>query len=151
MSLILYTGFKGKNNSSCQLLQLIKGDKLFLTNSLEGVRRDIGQHEGQYDCSVMLGLDKTLKNEVRIDCAAEYEGVLYHTKLDAASVKELLDLEGVTCKISFTPTRYLCNAAYWHMLRKNHGKAIFIHIPTNKNMAGEMCGKLAKCLEKLEI
>ncbi len=88
---------------------------------------------------------------MRIDCAAEYEGVLYHTKLDAASVKELLNLEGVACEISFSPTRYLCNAAYWHMLRKNHGKAIFIHIPTNKNMDEEMREKLAKCLEKLEF
>ena len=73
---ILYTGFIGKNNSSYQLLQSIEGNKLFLTNSFEGLRRDIEKHDGKYDCSVMLGLDKTLKNEVRIECAVEYEDII---------------------------------------------------------------------------
>ncbi len=60
---ILYTGFKGKNNSSYQLLQLIDGNKLFLTNSFEGLRRYIEQVEKQYDCSIMLGLDRTLNDD----------------------------------------------------------------------------------------
>ena len=38
---ILYVGFKGKNNSSFKLVDSMKGDHLFLTNSFEGVYRDI--------------------------------------------------------------------------------------------------------------
>ena len=34
---ILYTGFKGKNNSSYQLLSKVSGEKIFLTNSFEGL------------------------------------------------------------------------------------------------------------------
>jgi hypothetical protein len=36
---ILYVGFKGKNNSSFKLVDSMKGDHLFLTNSFEGVYR----------------------------------------------------------------------------------------------------------------
>lgn len=38
---VLYTGFKGKNNSSYQLLSKISGHKLFLTNSFKGLEKDI--------------------------------------------------------------------------------------------------------------
>lgn len=38
---VLYTGFKGKNNSSYQLVSNISGEKLFLTNSFEGLKKDI--------------------------------------------------------------------------------------------------------------
>ena len=38
---ILYVGFKGKNNSSFKLVDSMKEDHLFLTNSFEGVYRDI--------------------------------------------------------------------------------------------------------------
>ncbi len=72
---ILYTGFKGKNNSSYQLIQSIQGNKLLLTNSFEGLRRDIENIDLFYDLAIMFGLDKTLKNRVRIECVAEY-GVL---------------------------------------------------------------------------
>jgi len=45
---------------------------------------------------------------------------------------------GITCDIVVTPTKYLCNAAFWHMLRNNNGNAVFIHIPTTKNKDGDM-------------
>ena len=42
MMKILYTGFKGKNNASCQIIELINpSDKILLTNSFEGIKRDL--------------------------------------------------------------------------------------------------------------
>ena len=40
---------------------------------------------------------------------------------------------GLEAKVSETPTAYLCNEAYWHLLRKFSGRAVLIHIPTKKN------------------
>ena len=45
-----------------------------------------------------------------------------------------LSTAGVQNFISDTPTYYLCNEAYWLALQKYKGKAVFIHIPTMKNM-----------------
>ena len=46
---ILYVGFKGKNNSSFKLVDSMKGDHLFLTNSFEGVYRDIDILKKEYN------------------------------------------------------------------------------------------------------
>ena len=53
---ILYVGFKGKNNSSCKLVSSLKGEQLFLTNSFEGVRRDIDALTREYKKVIMFGL-----------------------------------------------------------------------------------------------
>lgn len=147
---ILYTGFKGKNNSSYQLIQSIQGNKLLLTNSFEGLRRDIENIDLFYDLAIMFGLDKTLKNRVRIECVAEYGGVRLVTDVDVERVKDMFFRFGITCDIAATPSKYLCNAAFWHMLRKNNGNAVFIHIPTAKNMDGDMWNKLTKCIGELQ-
>lgn len=37
---VLYTGFKGKNNASCQLIDLINPDnKILITNSFDGIKK----------------------------------------------------------------------------------------------------------------
>ena len=72
---VLYTGFKGKNNSSYQLVSNISGEKLFLTNSFEGLKKDIVNVKDSYDLVVMFGLDTSLKDAVRIERVAELEGV----------------------------------------------------------------------------
>lgn len=146
---VLYTGFKGKNNSSYQLIQLIQGNKLLLTNSFEGVKRDIEKMEVSYALTVMFGLDKTLKNRVRIERVAEYGGVQLQTDVDVECVKDMFSECGIICDIAATSTKYLCNAAYWHMLSKNKN-AVFIHIPTTKNMDGDMWNKLIECVGKLQ-
>ena len=40
---------------------------------------------------------------------------------------------GLEAKVSETLTAYLCNEAYWHLLRKFSERAVLIHIPTMKN------------------
>lgn len=144
----LFTAFKGKNNSSYQLVSQISGEKLFLTNSFEGLKRDIENCSDAYDIVIMFGLDKNLKNKVRIERVAEYENVTEATKIDIENIKKSLLENKVECVISDTPTRYLCNAAYFHMLKKTDGKAVFIHIPSLKNMSEDMIKNIGNCLER---
>ena len=102
---ILYTGFKGKNNASCQLLSRITGDKLFLTNSFAGLKRDIISISGKYDLAIMFGLDKNLKNSIRVETVAEYDGCRMTTELDVKKMIEFLEMEGLKCAISCIPTK----------------------------------------------
>lgn len=146
---ILYTGFKGKNNSSYQLLSEISGEKLFLTNSFGGLKKDIISITNQYDMVVMFGLDKDLKNTLRIERVAEWDGIKERTMLDCDRICGYLEASGLRCVVSEIPTKHLCNAAYYHMLQKVSGKAIFIHIPSIKNMSERMMEEIIKCMEKI--
>lgn len=142
---ILYTGFKGKNNASCQLLSKISGEKMYLTNSFDGLARDIRGIFDTYDLVIMFGLDSNLKDMVRIECVAEYEGVEEKSKIDCNVICRQMRAGGIRCNVSEVPTKYLCNAAYYHMLRKFDGRAVFIHIPTLKNMSETMMEKIVVC------
>lgn len=144
---VLYTAFKGKNNSSYKLLSEITGEKLFLTNSFEGLKKDIMNVKDLYDLVVMFGLDTSLKDTVRIERVAELEGTQRATKIDCDQIYGYLTANGVRCAVSNIPTRYLCNAAYFHMLQKASGKAVFIHIPPLKNMSDDMMDRIMKCME----
>ncbi len=66
----LYVGFKGKGNSSNKIVSSIIGEKLFLTNSFDGLKRDIENISKSYESIYMFGLDKSLKGTVRIESAA---------------------------------------------------------------------------------
>lgn len=145
---ILYTGFKGKNNSSFQLLNRFSGSKAYLTNSFDGLRRDIMRISDDYDMIVMFGADTHLKDAVRIEGVAEYDGIQKVSKIDCDRMRNYLKSGGIQSSVAKVPTRYLCNAAYYHMLNKTDGKAIFIHIPSMKNMSDTMMRNIAVCLEK---
>lgn len=147
---VLCTGFKGKNNSSYYLLSKISGQKLFLTNSYDGLKKDIMNVTDKYDLVVMFGLDTSLKNTVRIECIAEWDGEERATKIDCNEMCRCLIESGVQCVISEIPTKYLCNAAYFYMLQKVSGKAVFIHIPSLKNMSEHMMEKIVKSMEEIE-
>lgn len=144
---ILYTGFKGKNNSSFQLLSKLSGEKVHLTNSFDGLERDIVGISDNYDMVVMFGLDSNMKEMVRIELVAECEGAVEKSRLDCNALCRCLKESKIQCCVSEIPTRYLCNAAYYHMLRKVEGNAVFIHIPTMKNMSGIMLEKIVSCME----
>lgn len=147
---VLYTAFKGTNNSSYQLVSNILGEKLLLTNSFEGLKKDIMNFKDSYDLVVMFGLDTSLKDTVRIERVAELEGVEIVTKIDCDEICGCLATNGVRCAVSNIPTRYLCNAAYFHMLEKVSGEAVFIHIPSTKNMSEGLTEKIVKCMEELK-
>lgn len=142
----LYIGFKGKNNASSTLVEFLSENFCLLTNSFGGVKRDIECLADHYDSVLMFGVDRNLKNSVRIECVAEREGIRLYSELDLEDISKRLTTAGVRNSISDTPTHYLCNEAYWFSLQKYKGKAVFIHIPTTKNADGCFLEKMKEAL-----
>ena len=143
----LYTAFKGKHNSSCCLLDKIDGDKLLLTNSFGGLKRDIDGIGKEYSTVYMFGLDKRLKNSVRVEPCAEKDGKKLFTKINTAEIIDKLTVSGLKCNLAENPTHYLCNEAYYFMLKKYDGRALFIHIPPLKYFSNETAEAVAKAVQ----
>ena len=143
---ILYVGFKGNNNTSFQLVSALDGERLFLTNSFSGIERDIEAMNAEYDAVIMFGLDKTLSNAVRIENQAAFHGDRLSTLLTTSQMAERFEKNGINCEISDRPTHYLCNDAYYRMLRKTNGKAMFVHIPGGRYMTDELMAGIVKSL-----
>ena len=142
----LYIGFKGKSNASSTLVERLSEFPYLLTNSFGGVKRDIEYLADYYNSVLMFGVDKNLKNSVRIERVAEREGIRLYSELDLEDISKRLTTAGVRNSISDTPTHYLCNEAYWFSLQKYKGKAVFIHIPTAKNADGCFLEKMKEAL-----
>ena len=64
---VLLTGFKGKNNSSSILVQSISENYRLLTNSFDGLKKDIEEIDDNPVFLIMFGCDKNLKDSVRIE------------------------------------------------------------------------------------
>lgn len=143
---ILYVAFKGKNNTSFQLVSALDGERLFLTNSFAGVERDIDALNTDYDAVIMFGLDKSLSNAVRIEKRAALHGDMLSTVLSTNQMAERFVKNGINCEISERLTYYLCNDSYYRMLRKTNGKAMFIHIPGGRYMTDELMASIIKSL-----
>lgn len=142
----IYIGFKGKNNASCTLVEYLSESPCLLTNSFGGVKRDIESLADYYDYVLMFGVDKNLKNTVRIESVAEKEGIRLCSELDLGGLSNRLITAGVMNYISDTPTQYLCNEAYWFAMQKYKGKVGFIHIPTAKNVTDNFHEKMKVAL-----
>ena len=143
---ILYVGFKGKSNTSFQLVSALDGERLFLTNSFDGVERDIEAMKPVYDAVIMFGLDKNLVDSVRIEKKAEFQGNAMSTECAVDQIAEVFNHNKINCVISERPTHYLCNDAYYRMLQKVNGKAIFIHIPGCRHMTDELMEGIIRSL-----
>lgn len=141
----LYTAFKGKNNTSYQLVTALNKPFMLLTNSFQGVERDIENINEHYDAIIMIGVDKDLKSSIRFEKCAEYNGEMQHTDFDIDTLTQKCDTMSIPYHISDKPTKYLCNAAYWHMLRK-FPNTIFIHIPSIGKMNPEFMKSLIDLL-----
>ena len=128
----LYIGFKGKNNASCILAKSISTDSYLLTNSFDGLKRDIESLYCAYDSVILFGIDKNLTDTVRIEMVAEID-TKHYSALNLDDISAQLEAVGISNYLSDKPTNYLCNAAYWYLLRKFNGKAVLIHIPSIKN------------------
>ena len=129
----LHIGFKGKNNASCILVKSISADSYLLTNSFEGLKKDVELLSRSYDCVILFGIDKDLSDTVRIERVAEKDTKEFSV-LNLEDISTQLDVAGIPNYISDKPTYYLCNSAYWYLLRKYNGKAVLIHIPSIKNL-----------------
>ena len=135
----LYVAFKGEGNSSNKIVRNLSGDTLFLTNSYDGLKRDIESIASasdlnlpQYDLIYMFGVDKTLKGNIRIEHAALKDGEYLYSNLDLSLIAARLNKNGITAHIGSTPIRSLCNEAYWYMLKKYDCRAVFFHVPSVK-------------------
>ncbi len=131
----LYVAFKGKNNASNQIITGLPCDTLFLTNSFCGLERDIAAIHEHYDAVLMFGVAPELTDIVRIETSALYNSEHITTDFEIGSLTRELKQCGVPCFVSDKPTSYLCNAAYYHIL-KRIPSTVFIHIsPSNMRIA----------------
>ena len=144
MSRILFLGFKGANNFSGLLVRSLSPWHCLLTNSFEGLRKDIEKLPVDCDRVYLFGADKNLKDSFRLERMAEKDGIRLTSALDPEKLADQFASSGILTGISETPTRYLCNEAYWHLLKKFEGRAALIHIPTIKNADDKFIQKLTK-------
>ena len=119
---------------------------MYLTKSFPGLARDIDALEEDYDAVIMFGIDKSLSTSLRVERCAQIDGEFLETNLYADQLARGFRENGIPCDISDTPTHYLCNNAYFRMLRKTNGKAVFIHIPGNRSMTRELMAGILKTL-----
>ncbi len=124
---ILFTAFKGMHKTSFQLVDQTGAKYVLLTNSFQGLEKDISSVSSDYDIVYMFGVDKHLTDKIRIEICAKYNDETINTEYDILHLEKKLK----SCEISYTvsnnSTCYLCNAAYYHMLKKNP-YSVFIHI-----------------------
>lgn len=127
---ILYIGFKGKNNSSCKLVELIDANnKLLLTNSFNGIKKDLNNISLEsYDLIIMFGINKNLKDKLIIEINSNLYFECLSTKINYEQLKLKISDSDIDVDLNFKPTKYLCNYAYHNVLLRNK-KSIFIHIP----------------------
>lgn len=141
-----FIGFKGKNNSSCMLVERLTKDGCFLTNSFQGVKQDIEKLEQKADVVYMFGIDNQLVDEVRIEQSARRENDILYSTLDLKQISQQLESVGIKNHIVDKPTNYLCNEAYWHALKKFRGKVVFIHIPSIRNFDEDFAKKIERAI-----
>lgn len=144
---ILYAAFKGTNNTSGQLITGLQGDTLFLTNSFLGLERDIASIHEHYDAVLMFGVAPKLADTIRIETCALYNSESIITNFEIEVLTDALQQCGIPCFVSNKPTSYLCNAAYYHMLKKIP-KTVFIHIPSVKYKNSAVMKKLSVFLNR---
>ncbi len=144
---VLVTGFKGKNNTSAQLIALLPyPHKMLLTNSFSGLRKDIECLSAEkYASIIMFGIDKALSDCIRIEQTAVYDGIWRKSAYNVAGLAAKLSAADIRYDISSSPTQYLCNAAYFYMLEKCQN-SVFIHIPSLHGMTPALFQKLTSTL-----
>ncbi len=142
MERILYSGFKGQRNSSFRLVSAFRGDKVFLTNSFEGIFRDIELLDTGYERVIMFGADKILTDSIRFELLAKKDSVLLRTRADLSEYCARAAESALEYAISKHPTHYLCNEAYYQMMQKMDCPVLFVHIPTLKNSSTDFIEKL---------
>ena len=117
------------------LVSALPGQHFLLTNSFSRLKKDIDKLPADYDAVYLFGVDKNLTDSFRIEQYAAKENARLTTTLDLEAITKRLSDAGINSTISKTPTHYLCNEAYWHLLEKYQGRAVLIHIPTIKNFS----------------
>ena len=144
---VLLAAFYGKYNSSNMLVNTIDAnvDKLILTNSFVKLEQELNNTSlEEYGLILMFGTNKFLKDEIRLEETAKLDDTL-NTCIDINSMCQLCN-KYIKTSINNVPTKYLCNSAYYHALKRNQN-TLFIHIPgfskiTNMNLLVAMIKEL---------
>ena len=147
--MLLFTAFKGKHNTSFQFVTQTAANYVLLTNSFQGLKKDISSIHSDYDAVYMFGVDPHLTDKIRIELCAKNNADTVTTVLDLSHLEEQLKTGEISYTVSNQPTCYLCNAAYYHMLKKNPN-AVFIHIPSFRGMTAEMMKKLIDVFRNID-
>lgn len=141
----LYVAFKGDGNSSNKIVKNLSGDKLFLTNSYGGLKKDVENIGGEYDFVYMFGLDKNLKGSVRLERLARKNEITLRSVANCDLLAENLTRNGIAaraCDKIAVPS--LCNDAYFFMLEKFNRRAAFFHVPSAKYISEDFIEKMKK-------
>ena len=144
----LFIGFRGMNNTSAMLVHQLGRDSLLLTNSFEGLEKDILSIAEDYDSVYMFGVDPRLDGAVRVERCATLHGVSVSSNYDIQALSRKMVQQNIHHSISDIPTQYLCNAAYYHMLCRNKN-TVFIHIPSIKGMNDALMDRLLTLFRKI--
>ena len=137
---ILYTAFKGKNNSSKLLLDhIVANNKLYLTNSFKTsvVELKNKKKKNDYDLIVSFGQAPLDTDVIKIETTAK-DKLKYATSYDYRVLHNKLR-KGYEVIISNDAGNYLCNNIYYNGLEyiienKLKTKMIFIHIPNKEKI-----------------
>ena len=131
---ILYTAFKGKNNSSKVLLDNINSNnKLYLTNSFKTSELELQKElDNNYDLVISFGQAPLDSNTIKIETTAKGESE-YITDYNYTDLYNKLN-NVYKVIISNNAGNYLCNNIYYYGLKyiKENNlktKMVFIHIP----------------------
>ena len=73
------------------MVEGLKGEKLFLTNSFKGLKKDIENIRDNYDCVYMFGIDATLKNQIRNEKCADLNNNVIFTEIELSELAIRLD------------------------------------------------------------
>ena len=106
MGRILFIGFKGTKNSSGLLVRSLSPRHCLLTNSFEGLRKDIEKLPVDCDRVYLFGADKNLRDSFRLERMAEKDGIRLTSALDPEKLADQFASSGILTGISETPTRY---------------------------------------------
>ena len=128
----LLVAFKGNGNAANKIVRNLDGDKLFLTNSYSGLIKDIDNLDAHYELVYMFGLDKKLNEGIRIERVASKNDISLYSDLDLNAFAAKLNESKISVSIGNTPTKTLCNDAFWYMLKKYNRRVVFFHVPSIK-------------------
>ena len=98
---ILFTAFKGIYNTSFQLVDQTRTDYVLLTNSFQGLEKDISSISNDYSIVYMFGVDKTLVDKVRIETCANNNNETIRKKIYLQSY--IRQWEGQGGKVPWDP------------------------------------------------
>lgn len=147
---ILLTAFKGIHNSSYQLIRDCENDKLFFTNSFDGIDRDIEDFDfSPYSVVFMFGIDTQLKDKIRIEPQAVLGGNVRKTVYDIGDFVKTFESNSLQVTVAKRATSYLCNYAYYRVLEKTGDRALFIHIPPERYLTMEMQASIHKVIQSV--